>query len=100
MITLSRQSCCSSKQKCYQQHVISQLVSDDGSDEDKYMNIETLPRITASEALNLVKRVRLYEEQQDQGDQSLIQQLNYYERRLGARKLENQQHLHIADSFI
>ncbi|KGM91974.1 uncharacterized protein PADG_11954 [Paracoccidioides brasiliensis Pb18] len=53
-------------QKRYQQYIIAQLDSDDGSDEDEDMNIETLPRITASETLNLVKWLRLYEEQQDQ----------------------------------
>ncbi|ODH42865.1 hypothetical protein ACO22_01136 [Paracoccidioides brasiliensis] len=52
--------------KRYQQYIIAQLDSDDGSDEDEDMNIETLPRITASETLNLVKWLRLYEEQQDQ----------------------------------
>ncbi|KGY14856.1 hypothetical protein PABG_12247 [Paracoccidioides brasiliensis Pb03] len=87
---------CSLKQKCYQRHIVALLDSDDGSDEDEDMGVETLPRITASEALNLVK-IALYEEQQDQGD--LIQQLNYYERRLEAWKLENQQQQDIQAYF-
>ncbi|EFW15105.1 predicted protein [Coccidioides posadasii str. Silveira] len=48
----------------------------------------------------MVKKLCLYEEQQDKGDTELIQQLNYYERRLGARRLENQQQLDIRAYFF
>ncbi|KMU82065.1 hypothetical protein CISG_09595 [Coccidioides immitis RMSCC 3703] len=39
----------------------------------------------------MVKKLHLNEERQDKGDRELIQQLNCYERRLRAWRLENQQ---------
>ncbi|KGQ01262.1 hypothetical protein PAAG_12033 [Paracoccidioides lutzii Pb01] len=50
---------CFSKQKRCQRHIIALLDSDDGSDADEDMNIETLPRITASEALKFGKKASL-----------------------------------------
>ncbi|KMU74493.1 hypothetical protein CISG_04564 [Coccidioides immitis RMSCC 3703] len=74
-----------------EQHVIALLDPADESKEDEDLATEMLPPITPSEALDLVKQLRLYEEQQDQGDQQLIQQLNSYKSKIAARRLQTQQ---------
>lgn len=48
--------------------------------------IEVLPRITISEALEALKRLRLYEEQQEEGDSELIKALDRHEKLITGRK--------------
>ncbi|EFW22587.1 predicted protein [Coccidioides posadasii str. Silveira] len=82
-----------------EQHVIVLLDPADESEEDEDLATEMLPLITPLEALDLVKRLQLYEEQQDQGDQQLIQQLNSYESKIAARRLQTQQQQDIRAYF-
>ncbi|EEH46026.2 uncharacterized protein PADG_02176 [Paracoccidioides brasiliensis Pb18] len=51
--------------------------------ESNPMNVETLPWITASEALDLITRLRLYDEQQDREIKVYFNSLNnYYEKKV------------------
>lgn len=86
--------------KDLEQHIIEQLEPEEPEDEEETIYMEEDPQITVTEALDMVKRLRLYEEQQDKGDTELIQQLNHYERRLGARRLEKQQQQDIRAFFV
>ncbi|EER25802.1 hypothetical protein CPC735_042460 [Coccidioides posadasii C735 delta SOWgp] len=87
-----------------ERHIIEQLeleeLEDEEEKEKETINLEADLQISTTEALDMVKRLRLYEEWQDKGDTELIQQLNHYERRLGARRLENQQHQDIRAYFV
>lgn len=55
----------------------------DAESDEEY---EELPRISFNEALDALKNLRLHEEQQDDGDQGLIQALDRHERALAFRK--------------
>ncbi|KMP06097.1 hypothetical protein CIRG_05778 [Coccidioides immitis RMSCC 2394] len=81
-----------------ERHIIEQLEPEDEKEKET-INLEADLQISTTEALDMVKRLGLYEEWQDKGDTELIQQLNHYERRLGARRLENQQHQDIRTYF-
>ena len=50
--------------------------------------VETLPRVTPSEAIQLLRRLRLYEEQSDDCNNSFIQQLERQERAIQGRRFE------------
>ena len=50
--------------------------------------VETLPRVTPSEAIQLLRRLRLHEEQSDDCNNSFIQQLERQERAIQARRGE------------
>ncbi|OJD11798.1 hypothetical protein AJ78_07495 [Emergomyces pasteurianus Ep9510] len=72
-----------------EQHVIQHLEPEEPEDEEKAVDMEVHWQITTPEALDLVPRLRLYEEQQEKGRyrvNSTIELLNCYERRFGARK--------------
>ena len=49
------------------------------------------PRITEKEAIQLLKRLRLYEEQQDDGDDVTLNRLNRYERDINARSINTKE---------
>lgn len=57
------------------------------------------PRVKASEALQLLERLRLYEEQQADGDDVLITRLNRYGREIRAREASKQQQASILSYF-
>ena len=65
------------------------------TDED----IEQLPKITAEEALEALTRLRLHEEQAEEGNQSLITQLSRHERVLQARKFQSKKQQDIRSYF-
>ena len=57
------------------------------------------PSIKSNEALQLLKRLQLYEEQQADGDEILISRLNRYERDIRAREVSKQQQASILTYF-
>lgn len=69
--------------------VLSQFLSSGDVDEQDDESNEAIPLISASEALQSLYTLRLYEEQQDVGDRGLIMPLMRYERTLHTR-LERQ----------
>nr|KMM72253.1 centromere binding protein Cbh2 [Coccidioides posadasii RMSCC 3488] len=83
-----------------ERRIIEQLEPEEPEDEEETINMEADPQISTTEALDIVKRLRLYEEQQDKGDTEVIQRLNHYERRLEARRLENQQRQDMTAYFV
>lgn len=60
-------------------------------EEDKEDNGEPLPHIPVQDALKGLYRLRLFEEQQIDGNRPLIQQLLYHERALLRKNVNNQQ---------
>ncbi|OJD15333.1 hypothetical protein AJ78_04417 [Emergomyces pasteurianus Ep9510] len=83
-----------------EQHIIEQLKLKEEKKEKKTLYIEFDMQIITTEALDMIKKLRLYKEQQDKEDTELIQRLNHYERRLEARRLEKQQQQDIRAFFI
>ena len=83
-----------------EQHIIEQLEPEKPENNKETIYMEEDPQITITEALDMVKRLCLYKEQQDKGNIELIQQLNYYKQRLGARRLKKQQQQDIWAFFV
>lgn len=72
---------------------------DEDSDDDNDDVWEELPQISATDALESLYKLRLYEEQQVDANQDLIQILIRHERALLQRKVENQQQKDIRQYF-
>lgn len=68
-------------------------------EEESDDEIEALPIVTASEAVDCLRKLRLYEEQQYDANQGLIQQLRCSERDILRRKARNQQQSDIRHYF-
>ena len=78
--------------------VLSQFsLEDEGQEEDDDWHI--LPQITASEALESLYKLQLYEEQRVDANRGLIQLLRHHERVLLGRKQEKQQQADIRCCF-
>ena len=71
------------------------LEEDSNSDEEE----EVLPQISHSNALNALQTVHLYEEQQQEGLQGVIQALNHLENEIGRRQLYTQKQQDIRSYF-
>ncbi|OJD10707.1 hypothetical protein AJ78_08358, partial [Emergomyces pasteurianus Ep9510] len=82
------------------QHIIEQLEPEKEKKEKKTLHMKFDIQITNTEALDMIKKLRLYEEQQNKEDTELIQQLNHYERRLEDQRLKNRQQQDIRAFFV
>lgn len=68
-------------------------------EEEEEENYESLPQISILDALESLYKLRLFEEQQVDGNKALIQQLLFHERTLLRKKASRQQQSGIRDFF-
>lgn len=68
-------------------------------EEEEEENCESLPQISIIDALESLYKLRLFEEQQVDGNKALIQQLLFHERTLLRKKVSRQQQSDIRDFF-
>jgi hypothetical protein len=73
----------------------SQFDPANGASDDDDDAWEALPQISPAEALECLYKLRLFEEQQVDGDQRLIQHLMRHERVLLRKKIEKEQQSHV-----
>ncbi|OJD12836.1 hypothetical protein AJ78_06638 [Emergomyces pasteurianus Ep9510] len=83
-----------------EQHIIEQLELEKEKKEKETLHMKFNIQITNTKILDMIKKLCLYEEQQDKGDTELIQRLNHYERRLEDQRLENRQQQDIQAFFV
>lgn len=70
--------------------ILGQFGTEEAEPNDTNEVYETLPKITASEALESLYRIRLFEEQQTEGNQHFLKELKKYEQLLMEKKKQNQ----------
>jgi len=78
--------------------VLSQFIPEVDDDPEESIMVET-PLVSINDAISALERLRLYEEQQDQGDSQFISVLHKHERLMQARKLNTQKQADIRSFF-
>lgn len=68
-------------------------------EEDSEEELEILPRVSAEEAIAAIQKLRLYEEQQAEGNPAFIQEVERHERVKWRRKLDLQSQRDIRSYF-
>src|SRR6266496_2744632 len=79
------------------EHIAAQFGPERDAESDEE-NIEQ-PKIKISEALAALQQLRLYEEQQNEGDSSFLSLLNKYEQRVQDRRIKESQQMPITAFF-
>ena len=80
------------------EHIAAQFGPERDAESDEEEDIEQ-PKIKISEALAALQQLRLYEEQQDNGDSSLLSLLNKYEQQIQDRRMKESQQMPITAFF-
>ena len=68
------------------EHIVA--LFEPASDDSDTGEVEVIPKIPISEALEALKKLRIYQEQQEDGNIGLIRELNREERAILGRKAE------------
>lgn len=79
--------------------IISQFSAEGAESDDNDEVYEVLPKISANEALEALYKLRLFEEQQADGNRHLLKELLHHERALVEKKMRNQYQTDIRTFF-
>jgi hypothetical protein len=79
--------------------ILSQFTAQAAESDDNDDGYEVLPKISASEALECLYKVRLFEEQQPVGNQRLLNSLLHYEQKLVEKKIRNQHQTDVRNMY-